>query len=184
MQLIGEDGTILKEKTWSDTSTVGWRMNINEKIEFTPRVAAESARLLLFTFDENKLMTALASEEIILMQIGKTVLTDPDNLKDPFALFKPFPEQNIKSGLLVVEGYVRCRVDCRLLFELIDRSGKLLARFEDPDVIQAALEYTRVFKSYKVDIKSPTSVRLIMHQQDIFTAEDLAVSSMIIRVLP
>ncbi len=41
MLLIGEDGTTLKEKTWSDTSTVGWRMNINEKIEFTPRVAAE-----------------------------------------------------------------------------------------------------------------------------------------------
>ncbi len=184
MQLIGEDGTVLQEKTWSNTSTVGWRMNINEKISFTPRVVAESARLLLYTYDEDKRLIALASEEFILMQLGKPVLTEPDNLKDPFALFKPYPDQNIKNGLLVVDGAVRCRMDCRLLFELVDRSGKMIARFEDPEVIQASLDYVMVEKSYKVDIQSPTSVRLIMHQQDIYTAEDLAVSSMIIRLLP
>ncbi len=184
MQLIGEDGVVLQEKTWANSSTVGWRMNINEKITFTPRVVAESARLVLYTYDEDKRMIALASEELILMQFGKQVMTEPDNLKDPFALFKPYPDQNIRNGLLVIDGAIRCRVDCRLLFELIDRSGKMIARFEDPDVIQASLDFTRIAKSYKVEINSPTSVRLIMHQQDIFTAEDLAVSSMIIRLLP
>jgi hypothetical protein len=184
MQLIGEDGTTLVEKTWNEPSSAGWRMSINEKITFTPRLVAESARLVLYTFDEYNRLSSLATEDIILTQFGIPEVGEPDNLKDAFALFKPYPEQNLKNGDLVVDGSVRCRRDCRLVFELVDRDGEMVARFEDPDVVQASLNYTLFQKSYRVDVKSPTWVRLIMRQQDIFTAEDIYVSSMLIRVLP
>lgn len=183
MQLIGEDDKVLVEKTWLRSSASGGRTAIHEMIEFTPRVTAESARLVIFTRDQYHRLTALATENLILLKVGESDIADADNLKEVFALNKPYADQNLKAGKVVVDGGIRCRVDCRLVVELVNQNGEMIARFEEPNIIQASLRYEWVSYEYQVEVKSPTTVRLIIRAQDIFTAEDIAATSMLVRIL-
>ncbi len=184
MLLIGEDGEILVSKIWDRAYASGGRTSINEMIEFPARVTAESARLVIYTLDEYKRLTALATEDLVLLKVGEEELADSDNLKEPFALYRPYADQNLKDGKILVEGAVRCRVDCRLVVELVNPKGEMIARFEEPSIIQASLKYEWIKYEYQVDVTRSAYVRLIIRAQDIFTADDIAATSMLVRVLP
>jgi len=184
MILIGEDGEVLASKKWARSYASGGRTSINEMIEFSPRVTAESARLVIFTLDEYQRLTALATEDLVLLKVGEEELAKADNLKESFALYRPYADQNLKDGKVLVEGAVKCRVDCRLVVELVDNKGVMIARFEEPSIIQASLQYQWIKYEYQVDVNRTTYARLIIRSQDIFTAEDIAATSMLVRVLP
>lgn len=90
----------------------------------------------------------------------------------------------IKKGNLVVNGTTRCRVDCRLYIEVVDNAGKRLAEYESPTVIQASLDYQPIMVEIPVEVKRTTEVRVILHQQDVYTRQDIAVSSVLVKLLP
>jgi hypothetical protein len=184
MKIIGERSETIYERKWVFPLSGGHRTNINESIEFSIPVVSESARLVVYTYDEYNRMMSLASEDIVLLNIGKQDLTEPDNLMDPFALLRPYPDQVIKKGDLIINGMTHCRVDCRLFFEVVDVNGQQLATKEQPVIIQAALDYQPFTDEIAVKVKSPTVVRLILHQQNIFTQEDIAVSSVVVKLMP
>jgi hypothetical protein len=184
MKIIGERSETIYERKWVFPLSGGHRTNINESIEFTIPALSESARLVVYTYDEYNRMMSLASEDIILLSIGKQDLTEPDNLMDPFALLRPYPDQVVKKGDLIINGMTHCRMDCRLFFEVVDVNGQQLATKEQSGIMQASLDYQPFNDEMVVKVKSPTVVRLILHQQNIFTQEDIAVSSVVVKLMP
>lgn len=184
LQLLGEKSQLIYERKWTFPYANGRRTTISDEIEFTIPSVSESAHLKVFTYDEYGRLMSLASEDFILLSIGKDDQAEPENLTDPFALVRPYPEQIIKNNKIIINGMTRCRIDCRLLFEIVDNSGKSLYEMEQQDVIQASLDYQSIYYEIPIKVNSPTWVRLILHQQDIFTMEDIAVSSMVIKLTP
>ncbi len=183
LQLIGEQSQLLFDKKWSFPNANGKRTVITEEINFAIESVAEAANLKVFTYDEYGRLMNLASEDIILLSIGKEDLAEPENLMSPFALIRPYPDQVIKDGLIIINGMTRCRTDCRLYFEVVDTTGKQLAVFEQQNIIQASLDYQPIYFEIPVDVTLTTPVRLIMHQQDIFSREDIAVSSILLKLI-
>ncbi len=184
LQLTGEDGEIIYDRKWTFSYANGRRTTVDEEIEFSLDVLSESAHLKVFTFDEYGRMVNFASEDILLLSVGKNDLAEAEYLTEPFALFRPYPDQLIKNDRIIISGMTRCRIDCRLVFEVVDTSGKQLLLDEQQKIIQASRDYQPIWYELPIKVNSPTWVRLILHQQDVFTAEDIAVSSVLIKLLP
>lgn len=184
MLLTGEDGRIILEKTWEFPFADGRRTSISEEIAFTLPGLSEAARLTVFTRDEFGRLASLNTEDILLITVGKEDLAEPDNLDDPFTMVRPFPMQNIRNSQVIFNGAIRCRKDCRLKFEVVDSKGNQIAELFPNDIYQAGLNFLPIEYAMPYKVNSPTWVRLVMHQVDLFTGDDMAVSSMIVRIYP
>jgi hypothetical protein len=183
LQLIGEGGETLVDKSWIFPYADGRRTNISEDISYTLQTLSETAKLMVFTKDEYGRLMSLATEDLVLMGIGKADLAEPDNLYDPFALLRPFNEQIIKKNTVVINGMTRCRKDCRLFFEVTDINGNSLGSLELQNILHASLDYQPIY--YEIPVTKPVSpwVRVILHQQDVYTGEDIAVSSVLVQLM-
>jgi hypothetical protein len=182
MQLIGEGGETLGEKSWIFPYADGSRTTITEDISYTLQTLSETAQIKVFTKDEYGRLMSLATEDLVLLGIGKSDLAEPDNLYDPFALLRPYNEQIIKKGTVIINGMTRCRKDCRLFFEVVDTDGNSLGSMELQNILHASLDYQPIY--YEIPVTKPVSpwVRVILHQQDVYTGEDIAVSSVLVQL--
>lgn len=182
--ITGERGEIIYENKWIFPNAEGRRTTISEDIPFTLETLSESAHIEVFTYDEYDRLTALQTADVVLIAVGKNDLNEPDNLLDPFALLRPYPDQMVKKGNLIVNGMTRCRVDCDLYVEAVDSTGKVLGEYAWPEVVQASVYYQNIYTEIPITVKRNTMVRVILHQRDAITGKDIAVSSMLVTLMP
>jgi hypothetical protein len=184
MQLTGENGQKLLEKTWRFAYANGRRTTIDE--QFSTKIAgvSEAARLSIYTLDGFGRIVSLSSEDILLISIGEPDLAEAQNLMEAFTLRSPYPESNIHHGVVEVRGITKTRAACALYFELVDQGGKIVGSYASPEVLQPSLVYQSISIDVPYQVKGPTQVRLIMHQIDVRNGIDLAVSSEVLKLYP
>lgn len=182
--IVGERGETIYENKWIFPNADGKRTTISEEIPFTLETLSESARITVFTYDEYDRIIALQTADVVLIGVGSNDMNEPDNMLDPFALLRPYPDQLVKKGELIVNGMTRCRVDCKLYVEAVDSTGKVLGEYAWPDVIQAAMDYQNIYTEIPIKVKRNTQVRVILHQREVDGTEDIAISSMLVTLLP
>lgn len=184
LQVTGENLEVLYERKWILPYSAGHRTTINEEFEFSIPVLSEAARIQVYTLDEYGRFNSLATEDVVLLSVGQNDLAEADNLLDPFALLRPYPDQIIKHGNLVINGMTRCRIDCRLYIEVVDMDGNRLSAVEQQNILQASLVYQPIYYEIPVKVTRTTNARVILHQQDLFTREDIAISSVLVQITP
>ncbi len=182
MDLIGENGKFLIEKTWSFPNASNRRVNIIDNLPFDIQGVSESARMVIYTLDQYGRIINLQAEDIVLMSYGENDLTEPNNLEEAFAITRPTNEMEIYKGKIHIDGAFRCRKDCRLVFEVLDNQSAQLGVLELPEIYQASLEYSELNLDFQLELKKSSWARLLFHQQDVFTGEDIAVSSVVLRI--
>jgi hypothetical protein len=184
MQLTGENGKKLLEKTWRFAYANGRRTTIDEEFSVKISGVSEAARLSIYTLDGFGRIISLTSADILLISIGEPDLAEAQNLMEAFTLRSPYPESNIHHGIVEVRGITKTRTACALYFELVDQSGNIVGSYASPVVLQPSLVYQSISIDLPYQVKGPTLVRLIMHQVDVRNGIDLAVSSEVLKLYP
>lgn len=125
IELFGEDGRLLVRKLLvyaSSTETI----YIDDLLDFEIPGVAESARLQISTYDTYGRLIYLATQDMVLLNIGEPDITPPGLLDEPILLRQPRANQFIQGGSLLVTGLINPFNDQPLLIELVDRQGKVV----------------------------------------------------------
>jgi hypothetical protein len=184
MRLTGDGGRNILEKKWVFQNAKGRRITIDEEYQLMINGVAEAALLTIYTLDEYGRIVALSSENILLISIGETDLTESPNLSEPFSIRVPYPETSSHNGILQVRGVARTRTASTIFMELVDKDGRIVGSYVFPEILQPALEYQTLEADIPYQVSGFRSVRLIMHQIDIRSGNDIGVSSLLIKLYP
>ena len=125
IELFGEDGRLLYRKLLVYGADVQ-SIYVDEQLDFEIPGVAESARLQISTNDIYGRLTTLATQDMVLLNIGEADVAPPGLQEEPVLLRQPRTNQFIQGGSLLVSGLIAPFNDQPLLVELIDRQGKVV----------------------------------------------------------
>ncbi|MCD6400872.1 MAG: hypothetical protein J7L73_02980 [Anaerolineales bacterium] len=123
MELIGEDGRLMYRKVFRYAVPPATLINLFKDIDFEINGVAETARLVVSTYDAHGRIQALASEDLILLSMGDSDINPPGDLLENIVIQQPEPKQLIQGGKIIVAGLVRTLSDQPLVIELINENG-------------------------------------------------------------
>jgi len=163
LELLGEDGRLLVRKIVNYGQESGL-VYVAQELDFEITAAAETARLVISTYDNFNRLAWQQSVDVILLSLGETNLNPPGSDQEPVIIQEPLPNKLIQGGTLKLEGLSRLPDDLPLLIELVAASGKVVgyrqaAIYLDPEGGYAPFN---VEIPYTVD--KPTWVRLTVKQ--------------------
>lgn len=166
VELIGEDGRIITRQALDYRSFMNRYFYINPEVPFELNTAAETARLVVRVQDRFQRPVYLCSVEVVLMRLGRSEVTAPVIVQEPYVVRSPREGAVIGGGVLRVIGLARLVNDRPLIFELIDEGGRMVG--------SAVVEHSQpygdlshvpfdVFIPYSVEGETP--VRMIIRQE-------------------
>ncbi len=166
VELIGEDGRLITRQALDYRSFMNRYFYINPQVPFELSTAAETARLVVRVQDRFQRPIYLCSVEVVLMRLGRSEITAPWIVQEPYVVRSPREGAVISGGVVRVNGLARLVNDRPLIFELFDESGQLVSN--------AVLEHSQpygdlshvpfeVFIPYSVEQETP--VRLVIRQE-------------------
>jgi len=183
-ELVGEDGRVISRQV-QDYGEARQRVWISPELPFEIDAAAETARLQAVIFDEFGRPEALASVDLILMQVGRNEINPPAVTQEPFLIRRPEPEALVSGGTLTIEGLARPINDSPLLIELINENGLTLTTKQlHVAAPSGALSHTPFTVQIAYKVNDPTPVRMVIRQEGSRIPGTVALSSQVIVLLP
>lgn len=184
--MTGEDGRTIASRDLTYSNWSGGWLSIAELLYFTPAAASEKALLSVYTLDWSGRITAWASVDIFLLQVGPDEIEQHGFLADPFIVNKPQAGSVITGGSLHLEGYVHLTRPGTTTIEVIDQSGNIITSQE---AAMPTVPTSQGYASFEADlayqVQKRTPVRLIIKQASSeFQGQTLAVSSLILFLDP
>lgn len=166
IDLVGEDARLITSQRLDYRYSLGRRILISPKIDFSISAVAETSRLVLYTEDKFTRKIALSSVDLILLSVGDNEINPPLSLQEPYLIRSPKAEQVISGGKLMLVGLARPVNDTPLLVELIDEQNRLLGseklqvRFPSGD-----LSHTPFTLEVPYTVSESTPARLSIRQE-------------------
>jgi hypothetical protein len=165
VELIGEDGRTISKDNINYQGYMGRRFGIAPEVNFELQRASEYGRLLIYTKDRYNRTIALTSVDLILLQLGSTKISPPNDLTEPYIIRKPRAETTIEGGVIVVEGLARILSTSPILIECIDPNGNIVGdaqiEVEAPNQVLSHIPF-EAFIPYSVE--ESTNVRITVRQ--------------------
>lgn len=125
IELLGEDGRLLVRQILNYGQESGL-VFISQDLEFEIASAAETARLVISTYDTFGRLAWMQSVDVVLLSLGDTDLNPPGSDQEPVIIKEPLPNKLIQGGTLQLEGLSRLSDESPLLIELIAATGKVV----------------------------------------------------------
>ncbi len=128
LELFGEDGRQLVRQITTFNTTPGARVNMNVKLEFGIRAAAEVGRLVISAQDEAGRVVVLNSVDLILLSLGQEDINPSDALLEDIIIQQPVVNTLIQGGTLVVSGLANPDTDRPLHVEIINDNNQVVGQ--------------------------------------------------------
>lgn len=183
-ELIGEDGRVISRQV-QDYGQARQRVWISPELPFEIDAAAETARLQAVIYDEFGRTEALASVDLILLQVGRNDINPQVVTQEPFLIRRPEPDAQISGGMLVIEGLARPFNESPLIIELVNENGAaVITKQVQVAAPTGALSHTpfSVQIAYRVD--APTPLRLVIRQEGSRIPGTVALASQLLVLMP
>jgi hypothetical protein len=164
LELMGEDGRLLVRKIINYGQTQGW-VFVSDALDFEISAAAETARLVISTYDTHSRLYALRAVDVILLSMGEDDLNPPGGDQESVMIQEPLPNKLIQGSTLFVNGLTSLSPEVPLLIELVTTQGKVVGyRLAgiSPDTEGGYLPFSAEIP-YQVD--APTWARLTIRQE-------------------
>lgn len=164
MELLGEDGRLLVRKIINFGPEKGW-VFVSDALDFEITAAAETARLVISTYDTYGRLNSLDAVEIILLSLGEDDLNPPGSDQEPVIVLEPLPNKLIQGGTLLVSGLTRLPAEMPLLVELVTAQGKVVGYRLAGIPLDPQDGYVPFTVDVPYDVESPTWARLTIRQE-------------------
>lgn len=165
VELYGVEGSLVGRQVLNFQNMTYSKAYVTNSIPFDIRAAGEFARLVVSTHDKNQRVSAVASVDLILLQMGEKILTPPATLEEPYVIQSPKPDEVIRGGVARVYGVFKPVNNSPLLFQLTGPSGEILGT---GSFFFAPITADQAYSVFVVDITysvySDTSARLSIFQ--------------------
>lgn len=168
VEIMGEDGRSITRQGLDFSNFLGRHVGIAPEIFFELPVQSETGRLTISSLDRYSRSMWLTSVDLVLLSIGRNVITAPQNLNEPYIVRQPYEGNTIQGGLLRVEGLARIRNENPLIIECIDPNRQVICSTQvaltahSDELSHIPFE---VYLSYQVS--EPTNVRLTLRQESV-----------------
>ncbi len=172
----GEDGMLYVELFSTEGSLVGRQVldykkmtyakaYVTDSIPFDIDAAGTFARLVVSTRDKYERFSAVASVDLILLQMGSNIFTPPSIQEEPYVIQSPKTDEVIQGGVVRVYGVFKPVSNSPLLFQLTGPSREILG---NNSFFFAPMTADQTYSVFVVDINysvpSATDVRLSIYQ--------------------
>jgi hypothetical protein len=185
LELLGETGGLMYSKVLTlQESETGW-VYFTAEIPFEITTAAESAWLMLTSYDGYGRRIAVCNAPLLLMQVGGSEIEVPGFAYLPFYLDKPESGSIVSGGKLHIDGYAHAFNQNPVIIELINENGVILSTQIIPIHEIAGANYTHFSGDVTYTVSQSTPVRLTIRQtMDHAPYLDLALASFTITLRP
>jgi hypothetical protein len=165
VELFSTEGTLVGRQVLDFRKMSYTKAYVTDSIPFDIDAAGAFARLVVSTHDKAERVSAIASVDLILLQMGANILTPPSVLEEPYVIQSPKPDEVIKGGVARVYGVFKPINNSPLLFELKGPSGETLGY---ASFLFSPLTADQGYATFVVDITynvlDATAVRLSIYQ--------------------
>jgi len=165
VELFGTEGSMVGRQVLNYKKMTYTKAYVTDSIPFDIEAAGAFARLVVSTHDRFERISAVASVDLILLQMGSNILTPPSILEEPYVIQSPKPNEVIKGGVARVYGVFKPVTNSPLLFQLIGPSGEILG---NQSFLFAPATTDQGYSPFVVDISysvsSETDARLSVYQ--------------------
>ena len=165
VELFGTEGSLVGRQVLNFRNMVYTKAYVTDSILFDIEAAGAFARLVVSTHDKFERTSAVASVDLILLQMGSNILTPPSILEEPYVIQSPKPDEVIKGGVARVYGVFKPVNNSPLLFQLTGPSGETLGY---ANFLFAPMTADQGYATFVVDISysvsSDTAARLSIYQ--------------------
>ncbi|HNT23172.1 MAG TPA: hypothetical protein PKM21_02315 [Anaerolineales bacterium] len=97
-----------------------------DEYEFELSRLSEVGQLRISTFDAQDRPVAVASVDLLLLQVGENEINPPGDLMQPIVIREPAPNHLIQGGKLTISGLARLSEISILNIELVTTNGKVV----------------------------------------------------------
>lgn len=164
VELLGEDGRLLVRKIINYGEQKGY-VFISEDLEFEISAAAETARLVISTYDTFNRLYALQAVDVILLAIGEDDVNPPGSDQEAVIVLEPLPNKLIQGGTLLVSGMARLPADAPLLIELVTSQGKVVGYRQAGVTVDPDGGFTTFSVEVPYRVEETTWVRMVIRQE-------------------
>jgi hypothetical protein len=150
LQEGGDPRLLYREVQRIISNPVDW-VYLDQEIQFELSRVAEYGQLRISTFDQYGRLVAINSVDLILLQMGTSIITPAADKTEPIVIREPTPNQLIQGGKVIVSGVVKPSQDF-LLVELVTADGSIVGYrqvFVEPSADGSYVPYA-VEVSYQV----------------------------------
>jgi hypothetical protein len=165
VELLGEDGRLLVRKIINYGERKGYVL-VSEDLEFEISAAAETARLVISTYDTFSRLYALQAVDVILLSIGQDDVNPSGTDQEAVIVLEPLPNKLIQGGMLLVSGLSRLPGDAPLLIELVTSQGKVVGYRQAGVTNDPEGEYTTFSAEVPYRVEETTWVRMVIRQEN------------------
>jgi len=165
IELFGENGRLIARKIMRSVNNNGAFDKIIVEVPFETGAAAELGRLQISTKDSFGRLQALKSVHVILLSVGDSSITLPDNLRENVALVEPSIFHQATGGEVDVRGKMQVFNDFPVVVEIVDTKGEVLSS-RLISVGPADGEYHEFETTVPYQVMKYTPVRLVIRQSD------------------
>jgi hypothetical protein len=124
LQAGGEPRLLYREVQRIISNPVNW-VYLDQQIQFELTRVAEYAQLRISTFDTYGRPVSINSVDLILLQMGSSIITPAGDKTESIVIRQPTPNQLIQGGTVIVSGVVKPTQDF-LLVELVTADGAVV----------------------------------------------------------
>ncbi len=165
VELLGENGRLLFQKSFHTYSTGGYFARVDQKVDFEIHDAAEIGRLQIGTYDEFGRLQAFRSVRVLLLSVGENQFNPPPTPRELVILRTPVKSDTVNSGTLDIEGEISPLNNSPVVAELLDEQGNTLGS-SILSLSSANGNYQQFSTSLSFQVNKATNGRLILHQDD------------------
>jgi len=165
VELYGEDGRLMARNVLRSVNYNNQFDKVIIEVPFETNSAAELGRLQISTKDSHGRVKALKSVHVMLLSVGKSIITNAEYLRESVALVEPPLLHNVSGGEVTVQGTMQVFNELPVLIELIDDHGATLgSRFISTGPADGSYHDINTTIPYKVT--KYTSARFVIRQSD------------------
>lgn len=186
VQLIGEDGRVMSDQLLQLTTMGSGWVSLATEIQFEINSAGESALVVVSTRDAYGRRIAQVAVQVILLQVGKSEIENPEFTKQPVILDSPVMGGFARKGSLHIEGLVHSFNENPIIVELISTTGGVVAsKAVTLSAASGAQEFTPFSLDLNYGVTKRTPVRLVIRQPSkLFYAVDFSLYSQLLFLDP
>ena len=162
-----------------------YKVHLVESLEFEVLGVAETARLEMSTYDEYNRLSALTTQDLILLSTGDSDVNLPRDLYEGIIIQQPISSTLIQGGELIVSGITRYAPRGQLYVELVDAEGSIVgSRMIGVSEKQLGEGYSPFAGKIPYQVSSPTWVRVLVSARDGHMSSVVHVSSVVVLLSP
>jgi hypothetical protein len=165
IELIGSENALVARQVLNYQNMSYAKAYVTDSIPFDILAAGEFARLVVSTKDREQRLSAVASVDLILLQMGSNLLAPPAVVEEPYVIQSPKPNEVVKGGVARVYGVFKPVNNSPLLIQLTGPTGEVLGY---GSFLFAPITFDQAYSVFVVDIPykvySDTQTRLSIYQ--------------------